>query len=218
MSSDAMAKTMFLELDWPAEEAVRAAKASGGDWHQLRAQQQLGATAVGPPSFSKKDDCLANESPCFIANRLLNGTAPETCPLDPCTMAWVVANMPTHCDDLELLAQKQDLLATSAAGLFTGGPTAEELFTRASGCRSKRVRYQQSLYRNPWAKDDAAVQEIATSFNRRRMTFSDGLRERARLEERGASSCDAEAAKTAKAKPKPKVKAKAKARAKKQPA
>ena len=129
--------------------------------------------------------------------------------LDPSTMAWVSANMPTHCDDLELLAQKQNLLATSAAGLFTGGPTAEELFTRASGCRSKRLHYQHRLYRNPWAKYDAAVavQEIATSF-----------KERAWLEESGASSCDAEAAKTAKAKPEPKVKAKAKARAKKQPA
>ena len=143
---------------------MRAAKASGGDWHHLRAQQQLGATAVGPQSRSKKDDCLANAPPCFIANRLLNGTAPETCPLDPSTMAWVSANMPTHCDDLELLAQKQNLLATSAAGLFTGCPSAEKLFTRASRYRSKRVHYQQGLYKNPRTKkDDAAVQEIATT-------------------------------------------------------
>ena len=47
MSSDAMSKKLFLEMDWPAEDAVRAAKAAGGDWHQLRAQQHFGATAVG---------------------------------------------------------------------------------------------------------------------------------------------------------------------------
>ena len=127
--------------------------------------------------------------------------------------------MPTHCgDDLEVLAQKQELLATSATGLFASSPTGEELFKRSAGYRSKRVHYQQGLYKNPWAKDDAAVQEIATSFKRRRTTFSDGLRERARLEESGASSCNADAAKKAHAKSKSKAKAQGKARAKKQSA
>ena len=40
MSSDAMAKKLFMELDWSAEEAVAAARAAKGDWHQLHARTQ----------------------------------------------------------------------------------------------------------------------------------------------------------------------------------
>ena len=38
MSSDAMAKKFFLELDRPAEEATAAARAAKGDWRQLEVQ------------------------------------------------------------------------------------------------------------------------------------------------------------------------------------
>ena len=41
MSCDAMAKKLFLDLEWPAEEAVAAARLAQGDWHQLRARKQL---------------------------------------------------------------------------------------------------------------------------------------------------------------------------------
>ena len=69
------------------------------------------------------------------------------------------------------------------------------------------------------AQNDAAVQEIAESFKRRRTTFIDGLKERARREESGCGSCDTVTTKSGATKPKPRVKAKAKARAKKgQPA
>ena len=126
--------------------------------------------------------------------------------------------MPMHCDgDLEVLAQKQELLATSATGLLAGSPTAEELFTRAAGFRSKRMHYQHGLYTSPWEKDDAAVQEIAESFKRRRTTFTDGLKERARREEGGSGSRDTVTTKSGATKPKPRVKAKAKARTKMQP-
>ena len=40
MSSDAMAKKLFQDLDWPAEEAVAAARAAKGDWRQLHARTQ----------------------------------------------------------------------------------------------------------------------------------------------------------------------------------
>ena len=40
MSSDAMAKKLFQDLDRPAEEAVAAARAAKGDWHQLRGRQR----------------------------------------------------------------------------------------------------------------------------------------------------------------------------------
>ena len=198
MSSDAMAKKLFLELDWPAEEAVQAAKAAGGDWHQLRAQQQFGGAAAREEEQSNardvcstKDESLANEPPCLIANRLLNGTAPETCPLDATTMAWVERNLPTHSeDDLEVLAQKQELLAVSADGFVVGCPASEELFKCVAGFRSKRVHYRSGLYRSPWEKDDAAVRDISSSFKKQRTSFSDGLKERARLEEAAnASEC-----------------------------
>lgn len=135
MSSDAMAKKLFLEMDWPAEDAVRAARAAKGDWHQVRVQQQFSATAVGETeqstaldACSSKDESLANEPPCLIANRVLNGAAPAEYPLDATTVAWVEANMPTHCDDdLEVLAQKQELLAASTVGLFTGSPNGRRV-------------------------------------------------------------------------------------------
>ena len=223
LSSDAMAKKLFLDMDWPAEEALRAARAAGGDWHQLRAQQQFETTAGGEPEQSNprdvcsaKDERLA-EPPCFIANRLLNGTAPEACPLDATTISWVERNLPVHCEDLEEMARRQEMLAISAEGLLAGSPTAEELFTRAAGFRSKRMHYLHGLYQNPWEKDDAAVQEIAESFKRRRTTFIDGLKERARREESGCGSCDTVTTKSGATKPKPRVKAKAKARTKMQP-
>ena len=157
------------------------------------------------------------ETPGFIANRLLNGTAPESCPLDATTISWVERNLPVHCEDLEEMARRQEMLAISAEGLLAGSPTAEELFTRAAGFRSKRVHYQHGLYTSPWEKDDAAVQEIAESFKRRRTTFTDGLKERARREEGGCGSCDTVTTKSGATKPKPRVKAKAKARTKMQP-
>ena len=149
MSSDAMAKKLFLDMDWPAEEALRAARAACGNWHQVRAQQQFEATAGGEQSnprdvCSAKDERLA-EPPCFIANRLLNGTAPEACPLDATTISWVERNLPVHCEDLEEMARRQEMLAISAEGLLTGNPTAEELFTRAAGFRPKRMHYQHGL-------------------------------------------------------------------------
>ena len=226
MTAEAMTKYLFHELDWPAEDALRAARAAGGDWHQLLTQQQFGANAVGEAeqstaleACSGKDDTLANEPTCLIANRLLNGTAPEVCPLDASTMAWVERNLPVHCEgDREVLAQKQGLLAAATEGWCAGSPTGEELFKRAAGFRSKRVHYRQGLYGNPCEKDDAAVREIAASFKRQRTTHSDSLKERARLEESGSGGCDAGEAKKAQAKSKPKANAKGKARAKKQPA
>jgi hypothetical protein len=162
---------------------------------------------------SSKDETLANEPPCLIANRLLNGTAPEACQLDATTMAWAERNLPTHCDDLEVLALKQELLAASTAGLFTGSPTGEELFKRAAGYRTKRVHYQHGLYRNPWEKDDAAVQDIAASFKRRRTNYASSLKERARLDDGCADDCCVVAKKAAKSRAKPKAKGKSKSKA-----
>ena len=124
----------------------------------------------------------------MIANRLLNGTASEDCPLDSSTMAWVQRNLPVHCEDLEEMAQRQEMLAVSADGFFAGCPASEELFKRAAGFRSKRVHYRSGLYKSPWEKDDAAVRDISTSFKKQRTSFSDCLKERARLEEAATAS------------------------------
>ena len=119
----------------------------------------------------------------MIANRLLNGTAPEECALDPSTMAWVERNHAAHCEDLEALAQRQEMIAISAEGFFVGCPASEELFKRAACFRSKRVHYHSGLYKSPGEKDDAAVRDISTSFKQQRTSFNDGLKERALLEE-----------------------------------
>ena len=132
---------------------MRAARAACGNWHQVRAQQQFEATAGGEQSnprdvCSAKDERLA-EPPCFIANRLLNGTAPESCPLDATTISWVERNLPVHCEDLEEMARRQEMLAISAEGLLTGSPMAEEFFTRAAGFRSKSMPFKHGLCQNP---------------------------------------------------------------------
>ena len=41
VSCDTMGKTLFLDLDRPAEEALAAARHAKGDWHQLQARKQL---------------------------------------------------------------------------------------------------------------------------------------------------------------------------------
>ena len=82
------------------------------------------------------------------------------------------------------------MLAMAAEGFFVGCPASEELFKCAAGFRSKRVHYRSGLYRSPWEKDDAAVRDISSSFKKQRTSFSDGLKERARLEEAAnASEC-----------------------------
>ena len=56
MSSDAMAKKLFQDLDRPAEEAVAAARAAKGDWHQLHALMPTGrksAQARTLPSLTR---------------------------------------------------------------------------------------------------------------------------------------------------------------------
>ena len=61
MSSDAMAKKLFQDLDVPAEEAVAAARHAKGDWHQLHARTQLCPHhADGPQECSGKDASLAD--------------------------------------------------------------------------------------------------------------------------------------------------------------
>ena len=89
LSTDAMTKKLFLELDWPAEDAVRVARLAKGDWHQVHAQRQFACHVAGGveqssalDACSSKDENLANEPPCMIANPLMNGTAPANCPLD----------------------------------------------------------------------------------------------------------------------------------------
>ena len=124
----------------------------------------------------------------MTASRLLNGTAPANCPLDSSTIAWVERNHAAHCEDLETLAQRQEMLAMAAEGFFVGCPASEELFKCAVGFRSKRVHYRSGLYKSPWEKDDAAVRDISTSFKKQRTSFSDGLKERARLEEAATAS------------------------------
>ena len=56
MSSDAMAKKFFQDLDRPAEEALAAARAAQSDWHQLHALMPTGrkiAQARTLPSLTR---------------------------------------------------------------------------------------------------------------------------------------------------------------------
>ena len=105
------------------------------------------------------------------------------------------------------------MLAISAEGSLAACPASEELFKRAAGFRSKRVHYHHGLYENLWKKGDAAVREIATSFKRRRTTFSDTLKERALLLEKCCAQVE-ESAGSGTSKPKGKSKSRAKPKSK----
>ena len=112
------------------------------------------------------------------------------CPLDSSAMAWVQRNLAVHCEDLEEMARMQEMLATSAEGLFAGCPASEEVCKRAAGFHSKRVHYRSGLYKSPWEKDDGAVCDVSTSFKKQRTSFSHGIKERARQEgAANASEC-----------------------------
>ena len=129
MSSDAMAKKLFVDLDWPAEEAVAAARAAKGDWHQLHARAQLCPHCIDvPQECSGKDASLADAPPSFVANQLLNGTAPEGCPLDHSVVAWTERNLGLHRKSIEDMAAAQETMAAASTCLHAGEAAGEELF------------------------------------------------------------------------------------------
>jgi hypothetical protein len=67
MNSDAMAKKLFLDLDWPAEEAIAAARAAKGDWHQLEVQKQFCPNQADVPhECSGKDASLETRHPALL--------------------------------------------------------------------------------------------------------------------------------------------------------
>ena len=220
MTADAMAKRLYLELDWSADAAVRAAKAARGDWHQLHAQKQFCSSGVDDTQHwaalaacSGKDETLADAPPCFIANRLLNGSALEACPLDATVMAWAERNMPAHCDNLEELAQKQEALAASTVGGVEGSPTGEALFARAARYRSQPVQYRPGLYASSWQKDEATVREFGESFRKQRGTHARALKDAVLQQERAGDQHTVRPRGKAKGKAKAAATGKAKSRA-----
>ena len=168
-TADAMAKQLFMEEDWPAELAVAAARAVKGDWHQLRARKQLCPDQVAPRECSGKDASIANAAPCIVANRLLNGTAPESCPLDQSVVALTERNLGVHCETIEEMAMRQEAMAAST-GAHAGDAIGEELFRQAAGMSAKRVQYLPGLYTNPYQKDESSASTIKESFERHRAT------------------------------------------------
>ena len=221
MSCDAMAKKFFLDLDWPAEEAVAAARHAQGDWHQLRARKQLCPDHTDVPNeCSGKDASLADAPPCFMANQLLNGTAPESCPLDHSVVAWTERNLGLHRESIEDMAAAQETMAAASTCLHAGEAAGEELFRLAARLNTKRVQYQSGgLYTNPYQKKESSVSAIKDSFLRSRDTRVRLLKKR-HLEDRALALCPevkggkAKAkARLTRAKPKPRAKASKKASA-----
>ena len=221
MSSDAMAKKLFLDLDWPAQEAVAAARHAKGDWHQLQACNRLCPDQiVGSQVCSEKDATIADAPPCFVANQLLNGTAPDGCPLDPSVVAWTESNLAVHCDSIENMAERLEAMAASTC-VQAGDAIGEEIFRQAARLKTKRVHCQPGLYMNPNQKDERAVREIKESFERLRAKPASMIKKRA-LEEEVAAQCSelkgsrgatAKKARISSAKPKPRANAPSKAAA-----
>ncbi len=179
MSSDAMAKKLFQDLDWPAEEAVAAARAAKGDWHQLHARTQLCPHhADGPQECSGKDASLADAPPCFATNQLLNGAAPESCPLDHSVVAWTERNLGLHRESIEDMAAAQETMSAASTCLHAGEAAGEELFRLAPRLNTKRVQYQPGLYANPYQKDESTVSAIKQSFSGSRDTHVRLLKKR----------------------------------------
>ena len=184
MSCDAMAKKLFLDLEVPAEEAAAAARAAKGDWHQLHARAQLCPHRIdGPQECSGKDASLADAPPSFVANQLLNGTAPDNCPLDPSIVAWTERNLGVHCEKIEDMAAAQEAMAAASNCLHASDAIGEELFRRAAKLKTKHVYYQPSLYTDPYQQDASTVSAIKDSFSRSRDTHVRLLKKRHHLEE-----------------------------------
>ena len=187
MSCDAMGKKLFLDLGWPAEEALAAARHAKGDWHQLQARKQLCPDHVDvPKECSGKDASIADAAPCMVANHFLNGTAPDNCPLDSSIVAWTERNLGVHCETIEEMATRQAAMAASNC-LHAGDAIGEELFRQAARFKTKRVYYQPSLYTNPYLEDESSVRAIKESFERHRATYVRLLKKRI-LEERDEQS------------------------------
>ena len=187
MSCDAMAKKLFLDMEWPAEVALAAAEQAKGDWHQLQARKQLCPDhADVPKECSGKDASIADAAPCMVANHFLNGTAPDNCPLDSSIVAWTERNLGVHCETIEEMATRQAAMAASNC-LHASDAIGEELFRQAARFKTKRVYYQPSLYTNPYQKDESSVSAIKESFERHRATYVRLLKKRI-LEERDEQS------------------------------
>ena len=219
MTSDAMAKKLFLDLEWPAEEAVAAARHAKGDWHQLHARSRLCPDQTDVSQVcSEKDASIVDAPPCFVANQLLNGTAPHNCPLDPSVVAWTESNLAAHCDSIENMAERLEAMAASTC-LHAGDAIGEEIFRQASRLKTKRVHCQPGLYTSPYQKDDRTVQEIKESFERLRAKPASTIKKRALEEEataqrselQGSKGAKVEKARITRAKPEPRAKAPTKA-------
>ena len=201
MSCDAMGKKLFLDLGWPAEEALAAARHAKGDWHQLQARKQLCPDHVDvPKECSGKDASIADAAPCMVANHFLNGTAPDNCPLDSSIVAWTERNLGVHCETIEEMATRQAAMAASNC-LHAGDAIGEELFRQAARFKTKRVYYQPSLYTNPFQQDASTVSAIKESFSRSRDTHVRLLKKRHLLEERDEQSQEEVPKPKAKARP-----------------
>ena len=220
MTSDAMAKKLFLDLEWPAEEAVAAARHAKGDWHQLHARSRLCPDQTDVSQVcSEKDASIVDAPPWFVANQLLNGTAPHNCPLDPSVVAWTESNLAAHCDSIENMAERLEAMAASTC-LHAGDAIGEEIFRQAARLKTKRVHCQPGLYTSPYQKDDRTVSEIKESFERLRAKPASMIKKRALEEEATAQRSELQGSKGAKAKaritrakPKPRAKAPTKASA-----
>ena len=122
--------------------------------------------ADGPQECSGKDASLADAPPCFVATQLLNGTAPESCPLDHSVTAWTERNLALHCKSIEDMAAAQEAMAAASTYLYAGDtPIGEELFRQAARLNTRRARYQPSLYTNPYQKDERSFSAIKESFS-----------------------------------------------------
>ena len=98
-----------------------------------------------------------------MANQLLNGTAPESCPLDHSAVVWTERNRGLHCESVEDMAAAQETMAASTC-LYAGDATGEELFRLAARMNTTRVQHQPGLYVNPYQKTESTVSAIKESF------------------------------------------------------
>ena len=94
-----------------------------------------------------------------MANQLLNGTAPESCPLHHSVVAWTERNLGLH-------REVSRTMAAASTCLHAGEAAGEELFRLAARLNTKRVQYQPGgLYTNPYQKDERSVSAIKESFS-----------------------------------------------------
>ena len=160
LTPEAMAKMLFLEVDWDAVAAKRLSRLAQGDWRQVHASARVDINAATEEHFAQALERMAKDSaleahPSLRVRQLFSGT-PRA--LDdyarPDGLNWGERNLGGVCETLESMATMQEAAATCDV-LQSGGQwdSCLDHFARSAAClgQSKKLKYDYAAFANPFS-------------------------------------------------------------------